>query len=321
MTRSEQIIQLAASLEKELAEANATIASLRKQIDAKPPVVVPVPVPPAVVTPVVTTPSEPGKLPPRIATKLTEPFKIIGARIVENWDIDASGVDRVFDLTDGCNLTVRNCTIKNATSVIEKDVLNTVTRFENVHVAQTTRYGFYLGSQFRNDKEWNRVYLIDSSFQSSTTETPLRFMQGVAVIIDNTIAIDTIDIGGDKNEQGARFHCWSVIGNRFHSGNWTLFGPETDGKNKPTDCTQLIEFTDSKFDGGARLGKGIKTVRFTGCEFDATKNDTGWALNKHYAGVTQDVKLDLRATGCKFIGGQVERLGKFADCTLNGKAI
>ncbi|GIW78002.1 MAG: hypothetical protein KatS3mg104_3065 [Phycisphaerae bacterium] len=254
-----------------------------------------------------------GVTPERKKLTVDKTITVSSNREISGVELVYGGADPMIRVLDGGRLVLRDVIVTGSIkNFLIADAMNYSIELDGVTVSDTEKYGVYCGCRKMFGSISGKVVLKNCSFGSSTWETPIRFMPGVAVDLYKTTAISTKNT--TKSMPGARFHCETVIADSCHFGNWTRIHPSSDGKNNPDERLKLAVFRNCVFDGGVRLAPGILGIFFEGCTFDATKNSLGWALSKKVEGVVPDVKTDFVAKSCVFIGKVDRSLGKFLDC-------
>jgi len=198
---------------------------------------------------------------------------ISGPCLIENRRIvGAKGQTRLIDPAPGVTQRFRNCEFVggDAASAAEETTIFPpgsqpyYAIFENCTFDARSRYALFFqcrtpeGKPIRDPAVMFAI-LHRCVLKSSDYETPVRFMEGVDVDIDDSSLEDVVDIGGKKANAVARFHCPRVRVRNSTLKGMTKFGFELG--TFPTD----IECVDVAFLGIVQFEGPIGKKSFKGC--------------------------------------------------------
>jgi len=198
---------------------------------------------------------------------------ISGPCLIENRRIvGAKGQTRLIDPAPGVTQRFRNCEFVggDAASAAEETTIFPpgsqpyYAIFENCTFDARSRYALFFqcrtpeGKPIRDPAVMFAI-LHRCVLKSSDYETPVRFMEGVDVDIDDSSLEDVVDIGGNKANAVARFHCRSVKVTNSTFRGMVKFGFELG--TFPTDIScENIEFL-----GIVQFEGPIGKKSFSGC--------------------------------------------------------
>lgn len=171
----------------------------------------------------------------------------------------------------------------------------------NCRTATTPRYSVYAEGRLNRpgyplvpDRVVGRVEIQGCEFGDSLYEAPLRFVEGTGVKLVHVSAGNGPEM---KNKQSLRCHAHEALIDGCEFG-WTIFGPQSDGKNPTNSRTKLIEVRNTKFRDGIRITRGVERIVFENCDIDLGSN---W-FNKHLGGMVEDVKTKVELRNCRITG-------------------
>jgi|GEM_PF-5670063 len=194
---------------------------------------------------------------------------IAGACLIERKKIiGAKGLTRLIDPSAGITQRFWHCefTGGDAVSAAEETTFFPpgsnpyYAIFEHCIFDVRARYGLFFQPRRPDGKpilDPPAMYLdmVRCVMQTSDLETPLRCMEGVDVDIENSYIEDTRDIGGNKANAVARFHCRRVNIRNSTLKGMTKFGFELGTFPTDIECENVTFIGRVQFEGP--IGKRV----------------------------------------------------------------